>query len=109
MTTRMEIEGMSKAAWLSYQAMLDAGIVKEVARVVLPVNIFTRWRLRINLRSALNFISLRVRVRDDEPQPLFPSKTQLEIDEIARQMEWIMAQHGPVALEAFVTGGRAAP
>lgn len=106
---RLEIEAMSKAAWLSYQAMLDAGVIKEVARVVLPVNIFTRWRLRINLRSALNFVSLRVRVREDEPPALFPSKPQLEIDEVARQMEKIMAEHCPVALQAFVEGGRVAP
>lgn len=108
-SVRQEIEGMSRAAWLSYQAMLDDGVVKEVARVVLPTNIYTRWRLRINLRSALNFVSLRTRVREDEAQPLFPSKPQLEIDEISRQMELIISAHCPVAYEAFLAGGRVAP
>lgn len=106
---RFEIEAQCGAAWEAYQQMLSIGIVKEVARVVLPTAVFTKWRLRINLRSALNFISLRVRVRENEPPALFPSKPQLEIDEIARQMEAIMEQYCPVAIDAFLLGGRVAP
>lgn len=108
-SARRSIEEASEHAWVEYQRMLEDGVLKEVARVVLPVNVFTRWRLRINLRSALNFISLRVRVREDELPALFPSKPQLEIDEVARQMESIMAEHCPVAVQAFVEGGRVAP
>jgi thymidylate synthase (FAD) len=102
---RMEIEGMSRAAWMSYQAMLDNGVAKEVARAVLPVNVFTKWRLRINLRSALNFVSLRTR----DERSAYPSKPQLEIQEVAQQMEKLMADHCPVALAAFNDGGRVAP
>lgn len=106
---RFWIEASAQQAWANYQAMLADGVVKEVARVVLPTSVFTRWRLRMNLRSTLNFLSLRVRVREDEAQPLFPSRPQLEIDEVARQMEDIVGRHCPVALEAFLEGGRVAP
>lgn len=102
---RAAIERAAIDAWELYQLMLTDGIVKEVARTVLPVNIFTKWRLRINLRSALNFLSLRTR----NDIAAYPSKPQLEIQEVAIQMEEIIEQHCPVTMEAFNKGGRVAP
>lgn len=99
------MKAINSAAWLTYQKLLEDGVVKEVARTVLPVSIFTRWRLRINLRSALNFLSLRTR----DERAAYPSKPQIEITEIAKGMERIMEQHCPIAMDAFNQGGRVAP
>lgn len=103
--TRLTIETACEEAWKNYQAMLVNGIVKEVARVVLPVSVFTKWRLRINLRSALNFLSLRTR----SELAAHPSKPQLEIVEVANQMEAIIRAHCPVTMGAFDESGRVAP
>lgn len=102
---RQEVRESCIQAWESYQSMLADGVVKEVARVVLPTAIFTKWRLRINLRSALNFLSLRT-VHVDAA---YPSKPQLEIQEVAMQMERDMTQCCPAAMAAFTEYGRIAP
>lgn len=99
------IEQSCNQAWEAYQQMLAYGVVKEVARVVLPTSVFTKWRLRINLRSALNFLSLRTR----DERAAYPSKPQLEIVEVAKGMEMFMQLHCPVAMDAFNAGGRVAP
>lgn len=105
LNTRALIEDACKHSWENYQNMLEIGIVKEVARVVLPVSVFTKWRLRINLRSALNFLSLRTR----SEIAAYPSKPQLEIQEVANQIELFIEEHCPVTMEAFNQGGRVAP
>lgn len=102
---RVFIESAGYDGWDSYQLLLDNGVAKEVARVVLPVSIFTKWRLRINLRSALNFLSLRT--RDD--RAAIESKPMLEIQEIARGMEDHMILSCPWSMEAFNEFGRNAP
>lgn len=102
---RMVMEMSYSRAWDDYQELLSDGIVKEVARVVLPVAVFTRWRLRINLRSALNFLSLRTQ----SEIAAYPSKPQREIQEVANQMELIIEEHCPISMAAFNDGGRVAP
>lgn len=92
-------------SWARYRGMLNAGIAREVARMVLPVSIFTSWHLTINARSLLNFLSLRV--RDDGAA--FPSKPQIEIQHIAQDMETALAEHMPATHAAFVAGRRVAP
>jgi thymidylate synthase (FAD) len=42
-----------------YQAGLQAGISKEVARVVLPVGRYSAMRVSANLRNWLAFLKLR--------------------------------------------------
>jgi thymidylate synthase (FAD) len=51
--------GAYEAAWDAYEAMLDAGIAKELARAVLPVGIATEFYWSVNARSLMNFLSLR--------------------------------------------------
>ncbi|ARZ66883.1 FAD-dependent thymidylate synthase [Streptomyces albireticuli] len=50
---------MAKEAWNSYQRMLDKGIAREVARNILPFSLYTSFYWAVNLRSAMNFLSLR--------------------------------------------------
>lgn len=50
---------VAQFCWDAYQAELDRGIAKEVAREVLPINIYTSWYATANLRNWLGFLSLR--------------------------------------------------
>ena len=90
--------------WESYNRMLEAGAAKEVARKILPVNIYTSMFMTMNARSLTNFISLRVR---DETSAV-PSFAMSEIDEVGRGVEEIFAEKMPLAYAAFVKNGRRA-
>jgi thymidylate synthase (FAD) len=52
-------EASAACAWHDYQAMLNAGIAREVARNVLPLSIFTSFYVTMNFRAFQNFASLR--------------------------------------------------
>lgn len=91
--------------WEQYQRLLSYGIAKEVARMVLPLNIYSTAYVTINLRSLMNFLSLRTR---DEAST-FPSYPQYEIEMVAKTMEKCFAELYPLTHEAFVLNGRVAP
>ena len=88
----------SDAAFRSYEAMLEDGIAKEVARVVLPLNTYSKMVWSVNLRGAMNFLSLRNH-----------EHAQKEIRYYAQRMEMIMREVVPWSMEAFVKHGRTAP
>jgi thymidylate synthase (FAD) len=46
-------------AYRAYEALLERGVAKELARNVLPVGIYTMFYWTVNARSLMNFISLR--------------------------------------------------
>ena len=95
----------SEEAYLTYQRMLDDGVAREVARMVLPVNIYSSMYVTMNARSLMNFLSLR---RNVEGQS-YPSFPQREIEMVAEQMEDIWKDLMPVTHEAFVKHGRVSP
>ncbi|QWY82400.1 ThyX-like thymidylate synthase [Gordonia phage Aflac] len=104
----LAIEQMALAydqAWASYHAMLDGGIAKEVARVVLPVATYSTAYVTCNPRSLMSFLSLRT----IHPDSMFPSFPQKEISEVADKMEDIFAELFPITHNAFVLGGRVSP
>ena len=70
------------AAWASYERMIEAGIAREVARNVLPVGIYSSLYWTVNLRSLLNFLSLRVDWGDEAANRSHPTH---EIQEVARR------------------------
>lgn len=100
-----EVRAQSVAAYESYQRMLDAGVAREVARSVLPVNIFSSMYVTMNARSLMNFLSLRRKAEGST----FPSFPQREIEMCAEKMEALWAQHMPVTAEVFQANGRVAP
>lgn len=58
----------SKDAWRWYKSMLERGIAKEVARMVLPVNLYSTLWITMNSRSLMNFFSLRSSYGEGHPQ-----------------------------------------
>lgn len=49
----------SEGTMLIYKHMLAAGVSREMARMVLPVNLYTEWYWTVNARSLMHFIRLR--------------------------------------------------
>jgi len=99
------VRAASARAFDDYQEMLAAGVAREVARMVLPLNIYSSMYVTMNARSLMNFLSLRTRVEG----AAFPSFPQREIEMCAEKMEAIWADLMPVTHAAFVAQGRVAP
>ncbi|HTY73467.1 MAG TPA: FAD-dependent thymidylate synthase [Actinomycetes bacterium] len=92
-------------SYAAYVRMLDAGVAREVARMVLPVSIYSSAYVTMNARALMNFLSLR---RKDE-ESTFPSYPQREIEMVAERYEEEWARLMPITHAAFVAGGRVAP
>ncbi len=92
-------------AYAAYQRMLAAGVAREVARIVLPVTIYSSMYVTFNARSLMNFLSLRTKREDSR----FPSFPQREIEMVAEKMEQEWARLMPLTHAAFETNGRVAP
>jgi thymidylate synthase (FAD) len=95
----------SQQAYESYQRMLEAGVAREVARIVLPLNIYSSMYVTMNSRALMNFLSLRT-TREGTHFPSFP---QREIEMCAEKMEEFWAELMPYTYEAFNKNGRVAP
>jgi thymidylate synthase (FAD) len=91
-------------AYKAYKRMLSDGIAREVARGVLPVNIYSSMFVTMNARSLMNFLSLR-----SEKQGTYPSFPQAEIAMVADKMEEVFAEKMPLTYASFIANGRVAP
>ncbi|MGB3414825.1 MAG: FAD-dependent thymidylate synthase [Microbacteriaceae bacterium] len=103
--TVAQIEQSCENAFTAYQTMLDAGVAREVARAVLPVNTYSSMYVTMNARSLMNFLSLRTKREGTH----FPSFPQREIEMVAEKMEDFFADLMPLTYEAFGKNGRVAP
>jgi len=95
-----------RVSWKVYKTLLKAGVGNEVARIVLPVGIMSQMYVTMNLRSALNFLTLRTK---GHPDASFVSRPQEEIAMVADQIEAIVSRQFPLAYAAFNKHGRVAP
>jgi thymidylate synthase (FAD) len=98
-------EVIAGASYQMYERMLDFGIAREVARMTLPVNIYSSAYVTMNARSLMNFLSLRTK-REATAYPSFP---QREIEMVAEQMEQHFEELMPHTIRAFNARGRVAP
>lgn len=95
----------SMQAYERYEQMLAAGIAREVARMVLPLNLYSSMYVTMNARSLMNFLSLRTKVEGSA----YPSDPQREIQMVAEKMEHCFAKEMPLTHESFTKFGRVAP
>lgn len=86
------------ASFAHYDYLINLGVAKEVARIVLPVGMYTRMKYVANLRSLLNFLQLR---NHDE--------AQREIRFYAEAIEDMVGHVLPTVMEAFNKHGRLVP
>ncbi len=85
-------------AYDDYEALLESGVARELARLILPVNLYSSMWWTVNARSLMNFIALR-----NEPG------AQWEIQEYARAIEGFFAEVMPWTYGEFQQIGRKAP
>lgn len=94
-----------RQAYAAYNAMLESGVAREVARIVLPLNIYSSAYVTINARSLMNFLSLRT----TSPDSRFPSFPQREIEMVGEKYEEHFKALMPLTHAAWVRNGRVAP
>ncbi len=87
---RGDLDRISRDAYAAYQQALDAGVAREVARLLLPVAYYTQWYWKTNLWNLFHFLSLRLDLHAQEEIRLYAA-------EIARLGRCV----APVAFEAF--------
>lgn len=92
-------------AYNSYTELLNAGIARELARMVLPAATFSTVFATCNARALMHFLSLRT----NRPDAAYPSSPQREIELVAEQMEMEFARLMPVTHAAFESFGRVSP
>ena len=98
-------DNIARSHSLVAQRMLDAGVAREVARIVLPLNIFSSMYVTMNARALMNFLSLRTKREGSH----FPSFPQREIEMCAEKMESIWTELMPLTHAAFNANGRVSP
>ena len=99
------IQESCTAAYSGYLEMLEAGVAREVARMVLPVTIYSSAYVTMNARALMNFLSLRRKVEGSH----FVSYPQREIEMVAEVYEEHFAKLMPLTHSAFIEHGRVAP
>jgi thymidylate synthase (FAD) len=75
----------------TYEGFLEKGVSRELARIALPVSVYTEWYWKIDLHNLFHFLSLRM---DDHAQQ--------EIRDYATAMFALVQPIVPIAAEAFV-------
>lgn len=103
--TIRHLKGSCSRAYDNYLSLLERGIAKEVARMALPVNIFSTMWATANARSIMAFLSLRT----NRDYAAFPSKPMREIEIAAEQIEAQFQAHMPITWAAFEKHGRVCP
>jgi thymidylate synthase (FAD) len=74
-----------------YDEFLASGVSRELARIALPVSVYTEWYWKIDLHNLLHFLSLRM-----DPH------AQQEIRDFASAMFALIRPIVPIAAEAFL-------
>lgn len=79
------------AEYEQYQKLMEKGLARELARIALPVNVYTEWYWKCDLHNIFHFLSLRM----DE-------HAQQEIRDYANAMYALIQPIVPIAAEAFM-------
>lgn len=80
----------TEALYAKYTQFTEKGVSREMARIGLPVSVYTEWYWKCDLHNTLRFLSLRM-----DPH------AQQEIRDYARAMYALMEPIIPLTMEAF--------
>ena len=84
-------EDLRTAASDAYKWLLEEDVAREIARIDLPVSMYTQWYWKIDLHNLLHFLSLRVDPR-----------AQWEIQQFAGVIAGMVKRVAPLSYEAWV-------
>src|SRR4029450_10607056 len=76
--------------YAKYEQFIEKGVSRELARIALPVSVYTEWYWKIDLHNLFHFLSLRM-----DPH------AQQEIQDYAWAMFELIRPIVPIAAEAF--------
>ncbi len=85
-----QLEVGQQRSYAEYLAMLETGFARELARIHLPLSVYTEWYWKIDLHNLFHFLHLRL---DDH--------AQFEIRVFAEAMADIVKNIVPLAWEAY--------
>jgi thymidylate synthase (FAD) len=57
---RADLERGQRGAYQDYSALIDQGIARELARINLPLSLYTEWYWQIDLHNLFHFLKLRL-------------------------------------------------
>lgn len=95
---KVEVSKWSTAAYDEYKFLLNKGIAREMARMVLPLNLYTEFYWTVNARSLMNFLSLRL-----------GEDAQWEIRQYAEAISLLFNDAMPITYASWVNNNRLAP
>ncbi len=77
--------------YADYQRLMEKGVSRELARIALPVSVYTEWYWKCDLHNMFHFLSLRM-----------DAHAQQEIRDYANAMFALIQPIVPIAAEAFI-------
>lgn len=87
----VQLDEQAKAAYATYEVALNAGVGREMARIGLPLSVYTEWYWKIDLHNLFHFLGLRM-----------DKHAQKEIRDYADAMFTLIQPCAPIACEAFL-------
>lgn len=85
-----KLEAGQREAYEAYESLLDQGLAREIARINLPLSLYTEMYWQIDLHNLFHFLKLRM-----------DAHAQYEIRAYGEVMYWMLRQVCPIACEAF--------
>jgi len=87
---KTSLEKGQKAAYAEYLSLIDSGLAREIARVNLPLSLYTEMYWQIDLHNLFHFLRLRL-----------DSHAQKEIRDYAQVLLDITKKVAPLAVSSF--------
>jgi thymidylate synthase (FAD) len=84
------LTSVSQHAYGDYQKLVEKGIARELARICLPLSLYTEWYWQIDLHNLMHFLKLRL-----------DKHSQFEIREYAKVMGEVVKKICPYTWESF--------
>ncbi len=85
------LQKSQRESYENYQEFVETGLARELARIGLPLSLYTEWYWKIDLHNLFHFLRLRM-----------DAHAQWEIQQYAQVMADIVKTVCPLAYEAFV-------
>jgi thymidylate synthase (FAD) len=79
-----------QSVYKNYEEMIDDEVARELARINLPLSLYTEWYWQMDLKNMFHFLKLRM-----------DSHAQWEIQEYGRAMAEVVKAVCPLAYESF--------
>lgn len=86
-----QLDEGQRNAYREYSRLIDAGLARELARVNLPLSMYTEWYWQMDLHNLFHFLALRL-----DPH------AQKEIRDYAQVILEIAKKVAPLATESFI-------